>query len=405
MNLSAPLQDARIVGVYTTRQARSLEGTSGFALALEAMHGALDDAGMDISEVDGIASRVSGGWPYGGHGGGAATSFWARQLQKPMHWGSATTTITDLLDAARAITAGQVSTVVFTGGGAREQSEATAAWTRPVDEFTEWTGNFTAVQYGLVAQRYMHEYGADAIYGVAEAAATIRNYGNINPNATFFGRGPYTAEDVLNSRPIASPLTLLMCASVNDGGMAIVMTHKERARDTRKTPISIICGSNQISYPPYFEAPVLDAVKNEGAFVRETLGRAGLTHNDFDFVELYDHFAIGVLTEFELYGFCGYGEAPDFVRNGVMRLDGRYPTCTDGGNLSFSHNGSPHQFRIIEAIRQLRGEVVDLCPGWEQGEHTYDPNICRKVRDAKVAFVSNQGPPTGGGAFFVLTRD
>ena len=80
-------------------------------------------------------------------------------------------------------------------------------------------------------------------------------------------------------------------------------------------------------------------------------------------------------------------------------------SSTDGGLQSFGHCGTPGIFKPIEAVRQLRGEVPDLCPGWERGEHTYEKGVCRKVRDPKTAFVATMGPPTGGGFFCILARD
>jgi acetyl-CoA acetyltransferase len=235
---------------------------------------------------------------------------------------------------------------------------------------------------------------------MARASATIRNYGSLNPDAVFSGRGPFTAEDVLESRVIADPLTLLMCSSVNDGGAAIILTRADRARASRTVPISIVTAGNQQPYVPYREAPVLDAVADEGRFARDALTRAGVSHDDIGVVALYDQFAIGVLMAFEMFGFCGRGEAADLVADGVMEIDGRLPTCTDGGNQSFSHNGSPVLFRPIEAVRQLRGEVRDACPA---DGHTHVPG-CRAVRDPRLAFVSNPGPPTGGNSFMVLGR-
>jgi acetyl-CoA acetyltransferase len=394
---------AQIVGVYTTRQGRDLAGRDGFALAFEALQGAAADAGITLAEIDGISSTVTG-WPVAGVAPATQATFWATQLGRPVRWTAAGSGLLAIADAVMAIDYGLASTVAIVVGMTRPAAAgATAPWTRPNEEFTAWTGSYTAVQYGLVAQRYLHEFGDGALAAMAEAAAVIRNYGHVNPDAVYCGRGPFTAADVLASRPIASPLTLLMCSSVNDGGCAIIVTRSDRARDTRKTPVAVLAAASQQPYAPYYEAPVLDAVPDEGAFARDALGRAGLTHDDIDVVELYDHFAIGVLMEYEMFGFCGRGEAADLVRSGAMGIDGRYPTCTDGGNLSFSHNGSPVLFRPIEAVRQLRGEVADGCPGWAQGEHSH-AGSCRAVRDPRVAFVSNPGPPTGGGAFMILAR-
>ncbi|MFC7550469.1 thiolase family protein [Plantactinospora sp. GCM10030261] len=403
-----PLAQARVVGVGTTEQARDLSHRSGMSLALEALRLAADDSGIDIAEIDGISSVVSG-YPYGADDENLQLSqemYWMRQLGHPLRWIAPQRGIPAILDAAIAIDRGLASTVAIVVGMSRPaDSTNTAAWSRPANEFTGWTGSFTAVQFALAGQRYLHEYGDKALHAMARSSATIRNYGHLNPAAVYYGRGPFTARDVLDSRPIATPLTLLMCSTVNDGGCALIVTGRERARDTRKRPISIIAGGDQQPYTPYVEAPVLDGVPDEGAFARAAMDRAGITLDDIDVVELYDHFAIGVLMEFEMFGFCGRGEAADFVESGVMELDGRYPTCTDGGNQAYSHNGFPAIFRPIEAVRQLRREVVDPCTADGTGRHYHTPGECRAVRDPKLAFVTNPGPPTGGASFMVLGRD
>jgi acetyl-CoA acetyltransferase len=202
---------------------------------------------------------------------------------------------------------------------------------------------------------------------------------------------------------IASPLTLLMCSTVNDGGCAMVLTHKDRAKDTPKPPIRVIAGASHIAYPAYHEPPALEGYYAAGRHYRDTMARAGVNPaEDINLVEFYDHFASHVLMQYEQFGFCGKGEAPDLVQSGEMRLGGRFPTCTDGGNLSFSHPGAPILHRPIEGVRQLRGEVKDLCPAWESGDHTYDPAMCRKVREPKLAFASNPGTPTIQGSMLVM---
>jgi acetyl-CoA acetyltransferase len=398
------LDAARIVGVYTTEQARSLAPRTGFSLALEALKGGLDDAGLKASDLDAIYSSVTD-WPLGRKGLPIPEEhFWARQLGVPMRWTASGFAFPAFLDAAAAIGSGLARTAAVVIGNCRlSGDDVTASWTRPANEFTGWTGSYTAVQYALVAQRYMHEYGDDALEAMASLAATVRNFGRVNPAAVYSGRGPFTASDVLASRPIASPLTLLMCASVNDGGCAMILTRGDVARDTPKTPIRILAGGNQLPYPAYIEAPVLHPVADESAFVRDGFARAGVEHKDIDVLELYDQFAIGILLELEMYGFCAPGEAAGLVKSGALELGGTYPMCTDGGNLSFSHNGFPYLFRIIEAVRQLRGEAPDMCLG---GAHTFDPSMCRKARDPKVAFASGVlGAPTGCGTFAILARD
>jgi acetyl-CoA acetyltransferase len=400
------LGDARIVGVHTTEQARGMEGTSSLALAMDAVEGALADAGMDVSDVDGMCSGVFH-WPMGtGDIGGTSLAqpmFWTYQLGKPLRWyhhgypGSCA-----MMDCAAAISAGLVETVVIVSashlGSAPEDPDG-YSWVRPGNEFTASFGSFTAGQYGLVARRYMHEHGERALEAMAEGAATIRNFASINPDAVYAGRGPFTAADVLESRMIADPLTLLMCASVNDGGAAIVLTTKERAEDSPRRAVEIAGGASSWVYPNYIEAPVLDWLPDDGAFAREAFERMGISHDEIDVVELYDHFSIGVLLEFEMYGFCPPGTATDFILEGNMRLDGEFPTCTDGGNLAFSHNGLPGVIRVVEAVRQLRGVANDGCP---DGGHTHQPGVCRLVPDANVAFVSSPAAPSNNGDFAVL---
>jgi acetyl-CoA acetyltransferase len=392
------LDGARIVGVYTTQQARDLSHRTGFSVALEAMKGALDDAGMTLDEIDGFAAYVTGAMPPGGN------SYWAYQLKKALKWSGPSTNIPSLLEAARLITSGYLNAAVLTMGMVRPPDLLNAPWTESNSEWTAWTGAFPVqpVQFGLVAQRYAYEVGPRAIEAMAEVAASTRNYGSINPDAVYFGRGPFTAQDVLDSRVIVSPLTLLMCSMVTDGGCALVIARKDRAASTRKQPIRIICGAERVLYPAYNQPPLLDGYYEYGAHYRDTMARAGVSPDDINVVEFYDHFASHVLLQYEQFGFCGKGDAPDLVMSGAMKLDGRFPTCTDGGNLSFSHPGAPYMLRQVEAVRQLRGEVKDLCPGWERGDHTYDPARCRKIRNPRLAFTSSPGTPTLQGSMLVL---
>jgi len=405
---------AVVAGVYTTEQARESHGRTGLSYALEALRGALDDAGMRKEDIQGLFALIDE-WPHAPSGGGFySPANWPNQLGIPINWftgaiNAAMTGAPAILDAAAAIATGNVETVAIVLGRSRPLPRAgkTAPWTWNQHEFTQWTGSLTAAQFALAASRHMHQYGTERRH-LGRLAATIRNNGHVNPQAVMRGRGPYTAEQVVEARMIADPLTVLMCALVNDGGGAMIITTEERARSSPKPPVHILGGADQISYPAYQEVPLLERHVG-GPFSREWVKRgfslAGVTHDDVDVVELYDGFAIWALMQLELFGFCGEGEGGPFIESGAVDMDGRYPVCTDGGCMSFSHNGTPSLFRPIEAVRQLRGEVPDLCPGSDAGEHTYDRSICRKVRDPKVAFAASMGPPTGGGNFVLLAKD
>jgi acetyl-CoA acetyltransferase len=391
------LAGARIVGVYTTEQARSLAPRTGFSLAMEALNGALADAGMTLDEIDGFGSNVSG-WP-------PNDGYWAHQLQREWKWSGAGIGPSAVVEAAKLITSGYLNSAAIVFASVRPTDSAVAPWLQSHSEWTGWAGSLPdqPVQFGLVAQRYIHEVGEQARYAMADVAASTRNFGSINPDAVYTGRGPFTAEDVLSSRPIADPLTLLMCSAVTDGGCAIILARSDRA--SGNNGVRVACGASLATVPAYHEAPTLEDYYELGQHYRDVVASAGVKMDDIDVVEFYDHFASHVLLQYEQFGFCGKGEAPDLVKAGETRLGGKFPTCTDGGNLSFSHPGYPIVFRYVEAVRQLRGEAKDLCPDWAGGVHTYDPAVCRMVRDARLAFVSNPGSPTIQGGMLVLARD
>lgn len=412
----ATLRPVAVAGVHTTVQTREHDGRYGLSYALEALQGALADAGLAKEDIGGLFAAIDE-WPQFASAqdkGNSATN-WATLLGIPIRWltgapnsglGSG---VAALLDATAAIQAGFIDTAVIVAGMAshRPSTGAVAPWTTSTMPFTEWTGSFTAAQFALAARRHMHQYGT-TIEQFALAASTVRNYGSINPDAVFFRRGPYTVDDVLASPMIADPLTRLMCAPTNNGGGAIVLTTLERARDLRRPPITVLGGADQTVYPAYAEAPLLERPLG-GSFSRQwvsdAFSQAGVTHDDIDVVQLYDGFASWTVMQWEMLGFCEVGEGGPFVESGVMALDGRWPTCTDGGCSSFSDIGVPAILRPIEAVRQLRGDIADDCPGASDGHHTHRPGQCRQVRDAEVALAVSMGPPTGGGQVVVLAKD
>jgi acetyl-CoA acetyltransferase len=409
-------RDVAIVGVATTEQTRDSKGRYGLSYALEALSGALADAGLSKHDVGALYPMIDQ-WPQlgGVDAGNLRQAWWPAQLGIPVRWFTGAvnsgggTGVSALLDAAAAIASGYVDTAALVlGMAASTPADArTASWTSQPLQFNEWTGTYTAAQFALAARRHMHVYGTTREQ-LARVSATIRNYGHINPAAVMYGRGPYTAGDVLEAPMVADPLTRLMCAQVNDGGAALILSTAERARDLRKPVIRVLGGADQLCYPAYAEPPLLEpALGGEYSrqWVHDGFALAGVTRDDVDVVELYDGFASWVIMQWEMLGFCGPGEGGPFVETGVMEIDGRYPTCTDGGCHSYSHMGAPALLRPVEAVRQLRGEIPDSCPGSARGEHTYEPGRCRQARDPRIALAVSMGPPTGGGNFALLARD
>ncbi len=407
------LREVAIAGVATTEQTRRSEGRYGLSYALEALRMALDDAGLAKEDIGGLYPMIDQ-WPQTGAAspGNYRQANWPAQLGIPIRWftgavnSGAGTGVSAILDATAAIGAGYIDTAVIVLGMAASTpvDGRTASWTTQELQFNEWTGSYTAAQFALAARRHMHQYGTTREQ-IARVSATIRNYGHLNPDAVMHGRGPYSVEDILSAPLIADPLTRLMCAQVNDGGAAMVLTTLERARDLRRPPVRVLGGADQLCYPAYAEPPLLEHPLGgplPTSWVDDGFAMAGVAHDDFDVVSLYDGFASWIIMQWELFGFCKPGEGGPLVESGAMELDGRWPACTDGGCHSFSHMGAPAILRPIEAVRQLRGDVRDGCP---EGVHSHEPGRCRAVRSPRLAFAASMGPPTGGGNFAVLGLD
>ncbi|MBT5483965.1 MAG: thiolase, partial [Gammaproteobacteria bacterium] len=193
----------------------------------------------------------------------------------------------------------------------------------------------------------------------------------LNPAATM--RDPLTIEDVVNARMIVDPLGLLDCCLVSDGGAAMIMVRKDRAKDFPKQPVYMLgVGSrtdhNLISCMPDLTTT---AAKESAA---AAFAMAGVTPKDIDVVELYDAFTINTILFLEDMGFCEKGEGGSFVSNGNIAPGGSLPVNTNGGGLSCVHPGMYGMFLMIEAVQQLRAECGD-----------------RQIKGAKLAACNGNG--------------
>ncbi|MGE0878463.1 MAG: thiolase family protein [Acidimicrobiia bacterium] len=354
-----PYENVAIVSVHNTRQARVLEGHDSLSIAVEAAIGAIEKARIDTHEIDGI---------YGSSGTDLAYVLGLGPTWMPMTGSSG---VAAVLDAASAIAAGHCRTVLIAGGGAGiyTQRDSTAPWTRPSNEFVVSFGMYTAMEFALIARRHMEVYGTTPEH-LATAAATIRNHGHVNPEAVYYGRGPYTADDVLNSRMVADPFHLLDCSITGEGGSAMILTTAARARHLTSTPVYILGGGIDRHGPAYKHPPSFD-LRGHGTddtpngFIgkraaQRAFAMGGLTPNDVDVCEFYDPFSFEIIRQFEAYGFCEPGEGGDFVLEGNISMDGRFPTTTDGGLLSFSHGGGTVQMlqRVIRGVEQIQRTCV-----------------------------------------------
>ena len=369
-----PLHDVAIVGVHNTKQARVLEGHDSRSITFEAGLGAIADAGLSARDIDGVMGQFGSDFVY--------------QARLGPVWRSMNSLgVLAILEAAAAIAAGYATTVLVSGGSAAVYTEraSTAPWTRPSNEFVAPFGMFTAAEFALIARRHMHTYGTTPEQ-LATVAATIRNNGHVNPEAVYFGRGPFTPQDILDSRMVADPFHLLDCSMTSEGGCALVLTTADRARDLANPPVFVLGGNSDHFGPAYQHPPAWDLGGNRRSdLVAGWVGRraaeqafamAGLGPDDVDVCEFYDPFSFEIIRQFEAFGFCKEGEGGDFVMDGTIGPGGRFPITTDGGTMSFSHGGAVVQMlqRVIRGVQQVRGECAT-----------------RQVEGAEVALCTNGG--------------
>ncbi|ELP44064.1 hypothetical protein D522_24491 [Mycobacterium avium subsp. paratuberculosis S5] len=358
--------------MHNTRQGRRLDGETSRSLALKAIRGALDDAGLCLDDVDGISA-------------GPLSTALIYDLRLGPAWQGLGFGVGMITEAATAIEHGMAEVVVLVASQAGEyrDHEATAPWTRPENEFVAPWGMFTTAEFALIARRHMHVYGTTREQ-LSTVAATIRNNGSRNPEAVYYRRGPFTPDDITASRPIADPFHLLDCATTSEGGCALVLANLEKV-DTASQPIYVLGSGADFHGPSYQHPPAFDLAGRRGGDVNGVVGRraadcafahAGLRRDDVDVLELYDPFSFEIIRQLEAFGFCEDGEGGPFVADGHIALDGSHPVTTDGGTMSFSHAGSNPQMmqRAIRAVQQLRGQAGEL-----------------QVPDAHIALCSNGG--------------
>ena len=256
-----PFSGVAIAGVHNTVQARVLPEHDSTSIALLGAMGALADAGISPRDVDGVVGTD------------------CAQIVLELGLGPCTRRpspmgIPALLDAAALVTTGQCNVVLIAAGGAGVHLDrsSTAPWTRPANELVVGYGLFTAAEFALMARRHMLTYGTTPEQ-LATAAAVIRTNGHANPDAVYYGRGPFSPEDILASRMIADPFHLLDCATTSEGGCALVLTTAERAEGS-EAPVYILGGASDAYGPAYVVAPVWDFEPRADSFPAGLVERA-----------------------------------------------------------------------------------------------------------------------------------
>jgi acetyl-CoA acetyltransferase len=366
-----------IAGIGETEYSKAGRATRAeFELGCLAVMRAVEDAGLELSDVDGLCAYSSER---------SAPTAVAQALGLGdlrfvnLYPGGGNSAAGIVHNAAIAIAAGVATTVVCyrsicqgqtlrfgrarSGHGLTAQSMGSSiggpqAFIAPFGLFSPAQG------YALDARRHMHEFGTTSAQFGAVAVAAYAN-AQRNPRAVMYGR-PLTIEEHQASRIIADPYHLFDCCQESDGACAVVVTSSERAADLRQPRVLITAGAQGM---PYGDGPARQSRPAElwtsagMTSVADQLYRdAGLGPADIDVAQFYENFTGQVVMAMEDFGFCARGEGGPFAESGAIDWpNGSLPINTSGGNLA---EGYIHGLSlVIEAARQLRGTSTSQVDG------------------------------------------
>ena len=344
---------AVVAGVGASPQG-TFPDLDAYTLATQAFRAALDDCGLRRSDIDGLIVQGPGNISFVRMGemlgidpivganfdiGGLATG--------PL-----------VQYAAMLIATGMCETVALLYGNASRTEGRAFGGDTTVTPGREYSSAF--YYYGLTspgaasafqARLHFDTYGTTS-RELAAVPIAQRKHASLNPQA--IKTEPLTVEQHQQSRFICEPLHVYDYCLINDGGVALIMTTPERARDLKKRPVFVSGIGRQDTYRG-------SSIPNTSLW-RETMpkaaamayGMAGIGREAVDALMLYDSFSINIWISLENFGFCKPGEAGAFTQGGRIELGGEIPVNTHGGHLSESYmQGWLHQ---VEAVRQLRGE-------------------------------------------------
>jgi acetyl-CoA acetyltransferase len=356
--------DCVIVGVGVTRQGRNL-GIAERELRREALDLALDDAGLHRPDIDGYIAC---------HGGVVFEDLRYLGLGPLFSWSLSSggaTAISALIVARGVLALGQAGFVALCYGAAPSLFRGGAGYGGFGYGYPELFGMVgPATSHALHAQRHMHLYGTTSEQ-LGAVAVTQRSYAARRPGTLGY-RKPISLDDHQTSRMICTPLRLLDCCRDTDGGVCVIVTTVDRARDLRGTPVRVLGTGTGHNIRNWYDGSVYAHHDDIAPAKARAFGEAGIDIPSVDVAALYDPFTISVIMQLEEYGFCGKGEGGPFVAAGETGPDGRIPTNTGGGQLSGYY--ATGFTAMVEGINQLRG----VCGATQ-------------VTGAEVALVSGHG--------------
>lgn len=371
--MARKFREAAIAGIGHTEFSKS-SGRSELTLAAECSKAALDDAGIHPSEVDGMITFTLDGSDEIHLARCLGVKDLAYTTRIP---GGGAAAVATIYQAMAMVNAGVCNCVLiwramnersqyrfgqpFTMESAFQPGNGTGSllWCMPYGAQTP------ATWIALGAQRYMQAYGVtNEDFGRVSVAQ--RKYAAKNPHAWFYNK-PLTLEEHQASKWIVEPvLRLLDCCQESDGGVAIVVTSLDRARDGKHKPVKITGACQSIPYnvevvSNYYHADLSCMPEAVGTAAR-LYAQTGMKPADMQAAMLYDAFTPVVLMQLEAFGFCKRGEAKDFVKSGGIDIDGALPVNTHGGLIAEAYIHGMNS--VMEGVRQVRGtsknQVADV---------------------------------------------
>jgi len=350
------LRDVAIVAYAETKIALR-SGSDPYALAGDVTDALLAKSGFDKNEIDGliVAPTLTG----------ARTSFWAQCMAEFLGLELAFTDMTDLggcspagavARAAAAIDAGLCSTVLLINSDTPSTHYEYANYAFH-EEWADPYGLMSAPgAFGLLSQRYRHQYGLDD-HALAKLAITQRRHAILNDNACDKLRKPITVEDYLNSQMIADPIRLLDCVMVADGANGLLVTRRDIAKRKKLDMFVVPSGYGEMTNRGASRS-IIDITETGHAQAgAKAFAAAGLKPSEIASFHPYDDFLIAIMLQLEMLGFCDPGQAASYIHATDLGFDGTLPLNTGGGQISAGQPGlAGGGTNLIEAVRQLFGE-------------------------------------------------
>lgn len=369
-----------ITGTGASRIGRGL-GLALGELAAHAAKAAITDAGLSCEDIDGVASYPGSSGMPGVSAGGVRDLVRALGLTPTWHCGAHEVAgqTGAIVEAMLALAGGLCRHAVCVTTFSAQRQPWTANTDARVSGELSWRLPFGAMTpanwIALHAAHYLERFAVSReVLGWIAIAA--RQHASRNPEAIH--RTPLTMQDYLAARPVSTPFGLADCDTPCDGAIAFVLSRRDVARDLPRKPVLIEAVGTAIAEGQSWDQGPLTHQVNVFGAAAHLWSRTQVTAAEVDLACLYDGFTFNVISWLEALGFCGLGEAADFVQGGTrIALGGDLPVNPHGGHLAAGRtNGWGH---VREAVLQLRGEAHD-----------------RQVPDAQIALTTSGGGIPGG---------